>query len=167
VLQAFRIVWQLRPAIEDSFWILSVFLKVGTFGVFYVVVLADLYSQKVVANNLFVENLGKGIVVVDEDFNIVNANDLAGTLVNLPATFLRNKNARQVLFRSLVESEAVLDAMRSGSRTEEVTISVKYFVAGVSGLENIQGVRRILSAYPLGKDPSGKGSGLFVIGGEA
>jgi hypothetical protein len=142
-LQLSIALWAVSPALEDLFLYASVPMKVGIAGIFFAVVLLELYWEKFSANNLFVSAIHQGVFVVDKGNRILTVNEHGVSMINLPAGVMRGKHLSQVLFRSLRER-----------------IVGKKFVEGHLEPEE---TCYLLSAALTGRGTTGGASALYLI----
>jgi PAS domain-containing protein len=152
--------WRLRPWLGDLFLFASVPMKVGFAAVFYSVVLIELYWEKFRANQVFIASISQGIITVDEGFKVMTANEIAVSLINLPAEVMRGLHLRQILFRSLFEAERVFRAVAAGNTVEGERIRGKRFRDGVAEIEEAD---YWVTASVVGRGVAGRTKALFVI----
>lgn len=149
--------WPLSPFAEEIFWLMSIPMKVAEFLGFYIAIIFVQYWQRVRLNELFVDNLGKGIILADADFSVINANNIAEEMLGLPADFLKGQNLRDVLFRSEGEAGDVLSDFLQGQKVEDRKFVSNVHNSGPADLDDVTGVRRYVSCFSghneFGREP--------------
>jgi PAS domain-containing protein len=152
--------WRLRPYLEDLFLFSSVPMKVGFVAIFYSVVLVELYSEKFRANQVYSAAIAQGVVMVDEDFRVTTANEVAVDLIRLPVDVMRGKHLKQILFRSLFEAEEIMRVVALGEPVEGRKIKGKRFGDNPNEIEDAD---FWVTASLVGRGISGRTKALFVI----
>jgi PAS domain-containing protein len=126
----------LWPVAEELFWPAAVLLKVSMVAVFFVVILLELYLEKVEVNEIFLRKFPEGIFAVDAGWRVSNVNDFAVAELGLTRAQIRGRHLSEVLFASWFEAEHFYEKLLAERHIDDFSASVKRFTeAGSPGFE--------------------------------
>jgi PAS domain-containing protein len=141
-------VWRGRPGLEEIFWILSPVTKVCLMALFFMTELTDRYwGEGEVALAVF-NRLEQGVIAVDQKYRIINVNESGSVLLGLARHVMLGKDLREVLFRSLFETEKFFDDLAASQMIKNRRMLTKDYRG--EELNAFRVIRRSISAEVVG-----------------
>jgi len=154
-----------NPFARDTFYLVSVVIKVGLMSLFYVVVLADRYWEAQDVNRLMLDSLGSGSVAIDEFGSIVGVNTRVQEQIGLTARDLVGRDAAEVIFGSFFEYRDLLAELKpEGADPPEREVLLRDF--GEHSNESRRVARRV-RGLRVGERGEGRVFALFEVLPEA
>ncbi len=133
---------------EELFWPASVLMKVAMVAVFFVVMLLELYLEKVEVNEIFLTKFPEGIFLVDVSWRVNNMNDYAIAQLGLTRVQIRGRHLSEILFASWFEAERFYEKLLAERQVEEFDANIKRFTEAASS--SFQICQRKVSAVLVG-----------------
>jgi len=119
----------LWPMVEELFWPAAVLLKVAMVALFFVMILLELYFEKVEVNEIFMQKFPDGILAVDARRRVSNVNDYAIADLGLERAQILGRHLFGVLFASWFEGERFYRELSEKRQVEDFTAIVKRFIS--------------------------------------
>jgi PAS domain-containing protein len=157
-------IWRGRPGLEEIFWLLSPVMKMCLMALFFLAVMTDRYwGEGEVGLEVF-NRLEQGVFAVDHKGKIINVNDSAARILSLPKHSMIGKNIKEILFRSLFESERLFQDLGASRGLKDRKMLTKDYRG--TDIKEFRDVHRLVSAQVVGETGRDRVYALLYIAGE-
>jgi PAS domain-containing protein len=148
VHQIFIAIWEGWPALEEIFWIFSPVIKMCLMALFFLVELTDRYWREGEVGLAVFNRLEQGVFATNRAGRVINVNAAAVEMLGLTRDYILNKDLREILFRSLFESEEFLADLAANGKVKPRRMLTKDFRGG--DIHRFRDVRRLVGAEIVG-----------------
>jgi len=152
------------PLLEQLFWLFSLIMKIGLASLFYIIMLKSRYREESEVGSIVFERMERGVVAVASDLAVIAINGAAAKSLGVSPTEVVGKDVRAVAFRSLFESERLLDDIARNSLIAPRMMLMKQYSGSFPG--PFRDIDRLIGAQKVKDSEVDRVYALLYIGAE-